>query len=121
VWQPLVDWMGERYDVALAVTTGIVPLAQPARAAKAIRSVVESFAPLPLTALHALTTASGSVVVGLAAAEGRLDPDGIWAAAQLDEDFQVERWGEPPEMAAGRQALRRDFETSCRLLALLRG
>lgn len=121
VWQPLVDWMRQRYDVALAVTSGIVPCAQPARVAEAIRAVVASFAPLPLTALHALTTAAGSVVVGLAAIEGRLDADGVWAAAQLDEDFQIERWGEPPESARRRQALRRDIEASCRLVALLRG
>jgi chaperone required for assembly of F1-ATPase len=121
LWQPLVEWMRQRYDVALAVTTDIVPCAQPARAAEAVRAVVDSFAPLPLTALHALTSAAGSIVVGLAAMEGRLDAEGVWAAAQLEEDFQVERWGEPPESAARRQALRRDIEASCRFLALLRG
>jgi chaperone required for assembly of F1-ATPase len=121
VWQPLVAWVRERYDVALAVTTGIVAAPQQPRVADAIRRVVESLAPLPLTVLHALTTAAGSVVVGLAAMEGRLDVAGIWAAAQLEEDFQIERWGEPPESAARRQALRRDIEASCRFLALLRG
>jgi chaperone required for assembly of F1-ATPase len=120
VWQPLVDWLRQRYDVALAVTTGIVPCPQPARVAEAIRAVVESFAPLPLTALHALTTAAGSVVIGLAAMEGRLDAGGVFAAAQLDEDFQIERWGEQPESTRRRQALRRDIEASCRFAALLR-
>lgn len=121
VWQPLVEWMRERYDVALAVTTGIMPRGQPERVASAVRTAVESYGPLPLMALHALTTAAGSVVVGLAAMEGRLDAAGVWTAAQLDEDFQIERWGEAPESAKRRAALRRDFEASCRFAALLRG
>ena len=120
VWQPLIEWFRERYDVALDVTTGIVATPQPPRVAEAVRAVAESFPPLPLTGLHALTTASGSVVVGLAVVAGRLDLPGIWTAAQLEENFQIERWGEPPESAARRQALRRDLEASCRFLALLR-
>lgn len=121
VWQPLVEWLRERYDVAIAVTSGVMATAQPPRVAEAVRAVVESLPPLPLTALHALTTAAGSVVVGLAAMEGRLDLPGIWAAAQLEEDFQIERWGEPPESKRRRDALRRDLEATCRFVALLRG
>ncbi|MBX6323302.1 MAG: ATPase [Rhodospirillaceae bacterium] len=120
VWQPLLDWMRERYDLALPVTTGLAAPPQPARVGVALRLVVESYPPLPLTALHALTTTTGSVVVGLAALEGRLDAAGVWAAAQLEEDYQIEQWGEPPEAARRHRALREDIEASCRFLALLR-
>jgi chaperone required for assembly of F1-ATPase len=120
LWQPLVAWMRERYDVALALTTGIVPLRQAERVVGALRAVVESHPTMELTGLHALTTAAGSLVVGLAALEGRLDPAGVWAAAQLEEDFQIEQWGEPPEAQRRRQALREDIEASCRFVALLR-
>jgi chaperone required for assembly of F1-ATPase len=112
--------MRERYDVALALTTGIVPLRQAERVVGALRAVVESHPTMELTGLHALTTAAGSLVVGLAALEGRLDPAGVWAAAQLEEDFQIEQWGEPPEAQRRRQALREDIEASCRFVALLR-
>jgi chaperone required for assembly of F1-ATPase len=121
IWQPLVDWMRERYDVALAVTTGIVAPPAPPRLVETLRTTVEALSPMPLTALHALTTTAGSVVVGLAALEGRLDAAGVWAAALLEEDFQIEQWGEPPEARRRREALREDIEASCRLLALLRG
>jgi chaperone required for assembly of F1-ATPase len=119
-WQPLLDWMRERYDVSLAVTTGLAAPSQPARVGEVLRAVVESYPPLALAALHALTTTGGSIVVGLAAMEGRLDAAGVWAAAQLEEDFQIEQWGEPPEAQRRRRALREDIEASCRFIELLR-
>lgn len=121
VWQPLLDWMRERYDLALPVTTGLTAPPQSARVGEALRAVVESLPPLTLTAVHALTTASGSLVVALAALEGRLDAGGVWAAGQLEEDFQMEQWGEPPEAARRRRALREDIEASCRFLGLIKG
>jgi chaperone required for assembly of F1-ATPase len=81
---------------------------------------VEALAPLPLTALHAAVTAAGSLVIGLALTEGRLAPEAAWKASQLDESFQIERWGEDPEAARQRAALRRDIEDARRFLDLLR-
>ena len=73
-----------------------------------------------LTALHCATTACGSVVIGLALVERHLDAEAAWQASQLDETFQIERWGEDAEAAARRAALKRDIEATDRFLRLLR-
>jgi len=41
-----------------------------------------------------MTAACGSLVIGLALLEGRLDAETAFAASQLDETFQIEQWGE---------------------------
>ena len=72
-WQPLIDWAMQRYDAALAVTSGIVPQPQSPAALKAFAAAVAAQDDFRLTALHAMTTACGSLVIALALIEGRLD------------------------------------------------
>ena len=119
VWQPLLDWATLRYDAPLGITAGVVPVTQPATTLRALAVAVAAYEPMRLTALHAVTTASGLLILALALLEGELDPDAAFAAAQLDENFQIERWGEDYEAADRRAALKADIATAARFAALL--
>jgi chaperone required for assembly of F1-ATPase len=119
VWQPLLDWATLRYDAPLTVTAGIVPVTQPPTTLRALAVAVAAYEPMRLVALHALTTATGSLIIALALLEGELDADAAFAAAQLDENFQIERWGEDYEAADRRAALKADIATAWRFAALL--
>ena len=59
-----------------------------------------------------MTTLTGSALLALAVARGRLSPEEAWRAAHVDEDFQAERWGVDAEAAARREARRREFEAA---------
>lgn len=119
IWQKLLDWATLRYDAPLAVTAGIIPVTQPPTSLRALAVAVAAYDPMRLTALHAVTTASGSLIIALALMEGELDADAAFAAAQLDETFQIERWGEDYEAADRRAALKADIATAARFAALL--
>jgi chaperone required for assembly of F1-ATPase len=121
VWQPLLDWAAGRYDAGLAVTAGIVPLAQSPASLKSYAAVVAALDDFRLTALQAATAACGSLVIALALYEGRLDADAAFAASQLDETFQIEAWGEDAEAAARRETLAADIAAAARFLELLGG
>lgn len=121
LWQPLVDWATLQYDAPLSVTTGILPLAQPPVALAALRAVAARLDDLALTGLHAAVGACGSLVLGLALLEGRLGPEAAFEAAQLEETWQIEHWGEDEEMTRKRAMVRADIEAAARFLALLRG
>jgi chaperone required for assembly of F1-ATPase len=118
-WQPLIDWAMQRYDAALAVTSGIVPQPQSPAALKAFAAAVAAQDDFRLTALHAMTTACGSLVIALALIEGRLDAASAFAVSQLDETFQIEAWGEDAEATARRQSLAEDIEAASRFVRLL--
>ena len=118
-WQPLLDWVAGRYDARLQVATGVMPRHQPPRTLAALRAAVAARDDLALAGLWSLTAACGSLVIALALAERRLDPDAAFAAAQLDEDFQIERWGEEPAAVQRRAALRAEIEAANRFLRLL--
>ena len=120
VWQPLIDWAVLRYDAPLSVTNGVIPKSQTTTSLRAFAAAVTELDDFALTALHLATTACGSLVLGLALLEGRIDAAEAFAASQLDESFQIEAWGEDPEQLERRRALAADIEAAARFVSLLR-
>jgi len=120
VWQPLIDWAVLRYDAPLSVTNGVIPKSQATTSLRAFAAAVAELDDFALTALHFATTACGSLVLGLALLEGRIDAAEAFAASQLDESFQIEAWGEDPEQLERRRALAADIEAAACFISLLR-
>lgn len=120
VWQPLLDWAALRFDGALVVTSGVVPVEQPAGAINGLRGAAADGDDFVLAALHGVTVACGSLVLALAVREGRLDAAGACAASELDEDWQAEQWGRDPEAEARRRGIRDEIHAAARFLALLK-
>ena len=120
MWQPLIDWAVLRYDAPLSVTNGVIPKSQATTSLRAFAAAVTELDDFALTALHLATTACGSLVLGLALLEGRIDAAEAFAASQLDESFQVEAWGEDPEQLERRRALAADIQAAARFVSLLR-
>jgi chaperone required for assembly of F1-ATPase len=118
-WQPWLDWAERRYDARLAVAEGVMPVAQPAAALRALRAPVDRLDDWRLVALHGATTSLGSLVLGLAMEQGALDAAGAFAAALLDELFEIEQWGEDAEQTRRHARLRADLVAIERFLSLL--
>ncbi|MFI5002403.1 MAG: ATP12 family chaperone protein [Reyranellales bacterium] len=118
-WQPLLDWAAERFGARLLVVDGISFVDQPAEARERLREAVGTYGDLALSALYNLTHTSGSLVIALAVAEGRLTAEAAFAAAQVDELYQIERWGDDPTALKQREGVAKDIEACARFLALL--
>ena len=119
-WQPLVDWVRSEFDAHLTIVAGVMPQPQPQEALETLRAAIDGLDDMELTALQALTAATGSLVIGLATMKGRIDADAAWAASQLDETYQIEQWGEDAEAVKRRRALLQDIRNAARFLELLR-
>ncbi len=120
-WQPLLDWAEAELGAGFLVTTGVMPVVQPKAALTAVRAAIGGRSDLTLSGLHGVTSATGSVVIGLAVAEGYLNAPAAWEASQVDEAFQVERWGDDEEAAERRARLRAELENAVRFLRLCTG
>jgi hypothetical protein len=55
--------------------------------------------PFRLAALHVMTSLMGSALLALAVETGELSPEEAWVAAHVDEDWNIEQWGEDAEAA----------------------
>lgn len=118
-WQALLDWASHRFDISLRITTGIMAIEQSAQSLAIFARIVDQLDPWRLTALANITATAGSLVIALALLEGRLTPEAAVAAAQLDELYQAERWGEDAEAAARRQGQAREIADAARFVTLL--
>lgn len=118
-WDPLLDWAADRYGARLYPTTGIIHLPQPTASLGALVRAVEARSPFELAALSPLVTITGSLVAALALLDGVVNSDDLWSAVNLDEDWQVEHWGEDELARQARANHRADYDAAVRFLSLL--
>ncbi len=101
-WGLVLRWANEQFGARLVTTAGVMPVEQSPQAIEALRHPLAALDAFPLTALHMMTSLMGSALLALTHVCGRLTLDESWAAAHLDEDFQIERWGTDAEAQARR-------------------
>lgn len=118
-WDPLLAWARRRFDVDFEVVRGLMHRPQPDTTLERLRKAVEARDTFALAGLSPLITITGSLIIALALAEGAIDLDTAWAAATVDEAWQIEQWGEDKEEAQRLETRRREFAAAYRFLSLL--
>jgi chaperone required for assembly of F1-ATPase len=103
-WDPVLAWAREAHGARFVLGEGVIFVAQPENAVAAARSAIPSD-PWRLGAISAITTLTGSALIALAVAAKRLGVDEAWAAAHVDEDWNMDFWGRD-ELAMQRRTAR---------------
>jgi len=120
-FDPVLDWAGQALGAKFLIGAGVVHVRQSEGALQAVRVALEAFDdPFTLAALHVMTSLTGSVVLALAVARGRLSAEDGWRIAHTGEDFQIAQWGEDEEATARRAVRWRDFEAAARTIVASR-
>lgn len=119
-WTPLLEWLNHEHGVLLLVQTGVQYLKQRDDAVDALRLAISGRDDFETSALHLAVGACGSVVIGLAMVDGKIDAEQAFKAAYLDEEFQAERWGPDAEAAARAKHIYDDLNAASQFLAHLR-
>jgi chaperone required for assembly of F1-ATPase len=120
LWQPWLDRARARYGAHLRVTAGVIPVAQPSEAVSALRAALAAYPAFALAGLGILVPATGSLVLGLAVAEGALEAEAAFELACLDELFQAEQWGQEREATKQRRSVKEDIDLAARFMRLSR-
>jgi len=114
-WDPVLFWAADALGAHFILAEGVVHVRQPDAAVQAARAAFPDDH-WSIAALHVVTTLTGSALLALALAHGVLDPDSVWAAAHVDEDWNAEKWGVDEEIAARRAARLVDFRAAASIL-----
>ena len=105
-WDPILEWAASDLGARFILIEGVMPQEQPKEAVAAFAASLRRHdTPIALAALHTITTLTGSAILALALAEGRVTAEEAWKLAHLDEDWTVEHWGTDAE-AENRRAKR---------------
>lgn len=116
-WDPVIDWAHDVLGARFILAEGVMFTAQPPGSAEAVAVAVEHFGdPVGLAALSTMTSLTGSVLLALAVAHGRLSTAEAWAAAHVDEDFQMEVWGQDEEALERRARRWAEMQAAAALL-----
>ena len=119
-WQPWLDWAALSYDALLRVTAGVTHVRQSEQALAALRRALASLDPWTLAGLGVAVPALGSLVLGLALAQGALDAAAAHRLASLDELFQAELWGHDAEAEGRRSGIAEEVALAARFMELAR-
>lgn len=115
-WDPILDWIHEIHGARFMLTQGVMHVSQPLESITAIRRALEEeTSPFAVAALHVMTALSGSVLIVLAHARGRLTASEAWDAAHVDERFQESVWGEDHEAMIRKTLREKDFNAASRI------
>lgn len=119
-WDPVLSWMADEFGARFVLAAGVMHVAQPEAAIAAARAALPRDA-WALGAVHVVTTVTGSALLALALARGRLDVPQVWAAANVDEDWNLDLWGRDDSVAARHAARLKDIEAAAKVLDSERG
>jgi chaperone required for assembly of F1-ATPase len=137
-WDPIVAWARQALGAEFKVATGVVHVTQPEAALAAAAAAIPADAILEdailedailenailendwrLGSLHAATTLTGSALLALALLRGAISTEAAWAAAHVDEDWNMAQWGRD-EVALQRRAFRfAEFQAAALVLRTL--
>ena len=119
-WDPLLEWAATRLKAQLIKTVGVMHTPQPEESQIAFAASVRSHDPFELTGLYDLVALSGSLVIGLAVAEGWLTPEAGWSASRVDHIWQEDQWGVDEDAAAQAAYKAEEFAQAARFIELTR-
>ena len=71
------------------------------------------FSAIVLAALHVATSLTGSLIMSLAILQGVAEPEDVWAATHVDEDWNISQWGEDAEATRRRNVRKHEFDMAC--------
>lgn len=117
-WQSWLEWCADRHGARLAVGHGVMPVEQPATATAALERALHAQSDAALTGLGVLVPILGSLVLGLAVAEGVLGAETATDLALLDELYQQEHWGADADTAQRQIALHEETRDAARFIML---
>jgi chaperone required for assembly of F1-ATPase len=117
-WDPVLAWARTALGARFVLAEGVMHVAQPEGALASARAAIPAD-PWRLGALSAITTLTGSALLALALLRGALTADQAWAAAHVDEDWQMAFWGSD-EVALQRRGFREaEMRAAAEVLRLL--
>ena len=97
IWQPVLDWLRETHGIDLSVGTSLMPLSHAKESHHCAEQGLNALNTVELTSLQATAGLTSSLSLGFALVGGKLSGAEVAASANLDETWQMEKWGEDQE------------------------
>jgi chaperone required for assembly of F1-ATPase len=115
LWDPILTWAREAHGARFMLVQGITFVGQPEPAILAMTAAIPSD-PWRLGPVNLMTTLTGSALIALAVAAGRLSVEDAWKAAHVDQDWNMDTWGRDEIAMQRRAAAEADMRAAAAML-----
>jgi len=116
-WDPLLDWVRQRFSARMTVADGLTHVDQTPDALAALREALQGHDAFTLAGLHVIASITGSTVLALAVAEGYIPGAYAFELSRIDETYQAEKWGADDEAVKRAAALAHELDKAVELIA----
>ena len=118
-WSPVLAWARGRFDLAFTVTSGVLPVNQPAENVARLTKIVgrDVFRVSGLAHGAALL---GSAILTLALEAGEISAERAYALSNLDALFQIDEWGADAEAMERLEQIALDIQALNRYFSALK-
>jgi chaperone required for assembly of F1-ATPase len=120
-WDQVLVWTPQALGVQFKIVYGVIHIAQEPNALQAVERYVAGLDSFALAGVHNVMSLTGSALLALMLHARSLSGEEVWAAAHVDEDFQIKQWGEDFEAVARRAHRKSEFDATVRFLESIDG
>jgi len=96
-WDPIVKWAENTFEVQINCGTGIVYIPQNEKLFSETRKQINNLSIFELMAFYDMVSITGSLILSLAIINKRLSAQQAYQLSRIDEQWQLEQWGEDEE------------------------
>jgi chaperone required for assembly of F1-ATPase len=108
-WNPVLSWVESTLGAKFHTVDSIRHLTQPESSLAAVASHLDGLDDFRFTAVHNLTTLTGSALLALMMGADGVAAEDAWRAANVDEDWQIATWGKDDEAETRRTGRHAEF------------
>ncbi len=120
-WEPLLEHVEGRLDVRFQRISGIVHRPQAEETLAVLRRHLQAQDDFALAGITAMASLAASLCVALLANDDAInDPMALWQDANLEEEWQADKWGRDEQAEAVRKRRADDFSAAQVFTALAR-
>ena len=119
-WNPIISFIKKYIDVELKFFIGVMPSKQSLEIFIRLKTLINSFSDIEISALHRMTNLTGSIFISICILNGDILKNEAFELSFLDELWQAKNWGVEEESLDKRDKIAKELNRIISFVELIR-
>ena len=119
-WNPIISFIKKYIDVELKFFKGVMPSKQSSEIFVRLKTLINSFSDIEISALHRMTNLTGSIFISICILKGDVLKNEAFELSFLDELWQAKNWGVEEESLDKRDKIAKELNRKISFVELIR-
>ena len=119
-WNPIISFIKKYIDVEVETFIGVMPSKQSLEIFIRLKTLINSFSDIEISALHRMTNLTGSIFISICILKGDVLKNEVFELSFLDELWQAKNWGIEEESLDKRDKIANELNRIISFVELIR-